>query len=184
MTYFQVATDARFSPPALCDRRADSFARRVRLRNLFEYAAGAALLIGFPAVGWVFARLGEWEMVGAIGLCVAGVIVAMAQVYRRAGNQERRPEQPCRAYLMAQYRHQRDALASIPKWYLGPLLPGLFAVYGVVAVKVAAKAGIAAALAGIAVPAIATLTFFGFVWWVNAWAARRLDREIAALARE
>ncbi len=175
------AHDAQFSQARSCETRATRFERRIRVRNAIEYIAGAlvALLFG----GATIAALLRGEIAFALGflLVLAGTAAVLWNLHRRGANLERHPEDTCRAHLRRQYEHQRAALAAVPAWYIGPLLPGTLAIYATVTAKVAEKAGWATALSGIAGPAAITFGLFAAIALANLWGARRLAREIAAL---
>lgn len=175
------ARDAVFSEPAECARRADRFERRIRIRNLVEYAAGALVLILFTASSVGAAWIGEWAIALSFALVVAGTLIVLRNLARRAGNLERRPEEPCRDHLRRQYRRQYQALRSVGSWYLAPFIPGLVLLYAVITWKVSAVAGWGEALSGIAGPAAATAGIFAAILAANLWAARGLRRDIDAL---
>lgn len=175
------ASDARFSEPGECARRASSFENRIRLRNMLEYAAGAFVLVLFTGTGIAAACKGEMMIALANALVVAGTIVVLANLRRRAANLVRRPEDACRVHLRRQYCHQRDALRAVPLWYIGPLVPGIALFYGAVTWNVAQVTGWSAALDGIAGPLAITFGIFGAIALANGLAARALTRKIDEL---
>ena len=172
---------AQFSDPDLVTRRSTRFSRTVRRRNLIEGAAGL-LVIGLFGSGTVAAAsIGEWAFAGASAMVVAGTIFILWHLIRYGSNLARRPEDDCRSHLLGQLARQRDLLRRVPFWYLAPLLPGVCAVYGITAFKVAEAQGWEKALGGVWQPFLATIVFFVFVGGLNLWAARRLSREIGAI---
>lgn len=172
---------AQFSDPAVVTLRATRFSRTVRRRNLIEGAAGV-LVIGLFGAGTVAAAsIGEWAFAGAGALVVAGTVFILWHLFRHGSNLARRPEDDCRSHLLGQLARQRDLLRRVPFWYLAPLLPGVSAVYGITAFKVAETQGWVTALGGVWQPFLATMAFFVFVGVLNLWAARRLSREIGAI---
>jgi hypothetical protein len=88
---------------------------------------------------------------------------------------------PALAFLRDQLMRQRDALAGVWRWYLAPLVPGmaLFIAATYRAMRTAMPTG--AAIAGIAPSIIVIVAIFVAIHFINRAAARRLDREIAAL---
>jgi membrane protein implicated in regulation of membrane protease activity len=174
---------ASFSEPGACRTRATAFEKTIRRRNALEYAAGGLVVVGFAAMAFFFASVGEWMIAAtSIAILVAAVFV-VAKLRRDGSARLRRPEQTCREHLREQLVRQRDLLRSVPKWYLAPFIPGLLGLYIVVTVEVAAIHGWATALDGIWFKAVATAAFFIFVAWLNLRAARKIDREIGALDR-
>lgn len=175
------SADARFSDPEACARRSTRFERTIRRRNLIESAAGGVVIVLFTAGAVAAASVGEWAFAAAGALVVAGTAFILWHLHRRGSNLVRRPEDDCRTHLLGQLARQRDLLRRVPQWYLAPLLPGICAVYGITAAKVAETRGWETALAGVWQPFVATIAFFIFVGWLNLWAARRLGREISAI---
>jgi len=170
-----------FTEPEELKSRMSMFERRIRRRNMFEYAAGGMLLcFEIPAFA-MYVSLGETLMAGAMLLMVVGTLLVLLNLYRRASMQRRRPEEDCRSHLVAQYRRQAEALRTVPLWYIGPLLPGVLGVYGMVAAKAVGTVGAGEILADMGLPFGATLAFFGFVIWLNLRAARGLKQQADAL---
>lgn len=175
------APDAAFTAPAECSRQADRFARRIRIRNGIEYAAGALVIALFGASAIAAAVKAEWLIAAALALIVGGTLVILRNLYRRGSNLERLPEEPCLAHLRRQYARQYAALRAVPAWYIGPLIPGCALLYVAVAAGVAEVAGWRAALSGIVQPAAITFGIFAAIALVNWWAAQRIRRDIARL---
>lgn len=149
--------------------------RRVRMRNLREYAA--ALLAGAVFAAYAFVLDELLLKLGSIAL-IGGLVAVAWNLHRRAS--ARRPDSaelasPCLAYLKADLTRQRDALRSVWKWYLLPLAPGMVLFLAGLAVAVPAGVAVASGL-GLALALLA--------WCVirlDAAAADRLDRELRAL---
>ena len=172
---------ARFTPDRELAGKQTDFHRRVRRRNVIEYIAGSLVIAVFAWTAWLTAQAGE--IVITLGwLCgIVGIAVVMTNLYHRAGNLPHRPEADCRSHLRAQFEHQRQALASVPRWYLAPLLPGVVLIIAGSVLPVAREAGWLAALAAGAGPTAIVVGLFGAVAWLNRRAARMLEREIEAL---
>ena len=148
--------------------------RRVHWRNIREYAAAAIVVVIFGA----FVRNEHgWGRVPPL-LLIAGTLYSMFELSRRGANSVP-PDMGMTAYLEF-YRHelerQRDALRSVWRWYLLPLVPGLAAT--LIAKGIERHGASNARL--IAVAAVFALALVG-VWAINQWAARKLDRKIAQL---
>lgn len=173
--------EAGFTDPDALRTRATTFERTVRRRNLIEGAAGVLVIGLFVSGSVAAATVGEWALALAGALIVAGTAFILWHLFRSGSNLARRPEHDCRTHLLNQLVRQRDLLRRVPQWYLAPLLPGICAVYGITAAKVAGAQGWDVAISGIWLPFAATMAFFLFVGWLNLWAARRLSREIAAI---
>jgi peptidoglycan/LPS O-acetylase OafA/YrhL len=108
---------------------ATRFERKVRRRNLIEYAAGA-VLIPLMGAAALFGHSG-WMMRTAAAMSLAGVIFVLWQLHRR-GSPGRAPRagsaESLLAFQRAELVRQRDALRSVPLWYLLPLVPGFLMV--------------------------------------------------------
>jgi hypothetical protein len=106
-------------------RRAAKFQRRIWWRNAREYAACAIVVAVFgyyvKCVPFPLARAGSL-------LTIAGALYAVWQLHRRASS-ENAPAaaafEDCLGFHRRGLERQRDALQSIWRWYLGPLVPGL-----------------------------------------------------------
>ncbi|MGB3807331.1 MAG: hypothetical protein WA936_09035 [Erythrobacter sp.] len=175
------AQDALFSEPSDCSARATKFERQIVRRNVIEYAAGA-LVAAFFGVFAVFAFTeGDWLIGCAALLLVAGTGMIVRNLHRRASNLERRPEDACIVHLRRQYEHQHRALRTVPRWYIGPLLPGVALFYGAIGWRVADAVGWGEALQGLMGPAAVTFGIFAVIIFANIVAARQLARRIRAL---
>ena len=177
----EAAPDATFSAPVNCATRAEKFERRIRLRNLIEYAAGAFVVVVFGGMMLGALAKGEWLIAISSLLIIAGAVFIMRNLHLRASNLERRPEDPCLVHLTRQYRRQYEALRSVPKWYLAPLIPGIVMFYAVVTAKVADRIGWLNAIEGVAAPAAFTIGLFALIALANWWGARVLERKITSL---
>ena len=177
----EAGAEARFSDPREFTRRTDSLTRTVRIRNALEYIAGAFVIVLFSgsAIGAVIK--GEWLIGLSLALVVAGTLVILWNLRRRASNLERLPEEPCLEHLRRQYSHQHAALSTVPKWYIGPLVPGVTLFYTAVTIRVSEATDFATAFEGISGPAAITFGIFAAIAAANWFAARGLKRKIAQL---
>ena len=175
------SADARFTERDALERKRTEFERRVRRRNLAEYLSGGLVIPVFAWFAWLTAQGGETILTLGWLFATAGMVVVLAALYRRAGNLPRQPETDCRSHLRTQLEHQRRALASVPRWYLAPLTPGIALVLVGSMFPLAREAGWGIALGGVAIPAAVVAAIFAGIAWLNRRAARALEREIAAL---
>ncbi len=173
--------DAHFTGPHELAHKRTEFERRIRRRNLIEYAAGGFVVPVFAWLAWQAARAGEMILTLGWLLGIAGMAVVLTSLYHRASNLPHRPETDCRSHLRSQLEHQRQALASVPRWYLAPLVPGVALVLVGSMLPIALNLGWGVALAGIAVPTAIVVAIFTGIAWLNRRAARFLENEIAEL---
>ena len=175
------AGGSTFTSPEEIAMKSDKFTRTVRRRNIREYIAGALVVTIFTAMAIFFITTGETLLAAASALNAVGGLVVMYGLYTRAGTVEPQPEQSCSVHLRAQLVRQRDALATVPRWYLAPLAPGV-ALLSIGFIELSSRtSGFRAALVD-ALPGIGlAIAIFAGVWWLNSRAASQLDREIADL---
>ena len=170
-----------FTNPEDLVKRTTQFERKVRRRNLIEYAAGALLLCFEVPAFIMFLMMGEPMMAGAMVLMFLGTLWVLWNQYKRASMERRRPEEDCRSHLASQYRRQAEALRTVPMWYIAPLLPGVLGVYGTVMFKAIGKVDAWDIFMKMGPLLGATLAFFGFVIWLNLRAARSLQKQAEEL---
>nr|WP_298927790.1 hypothetical protein [uncultured Erythrobacter sp.] len=177
----EAAPEAEFSPPGDCAERANAFERRIKRRNLFEYLAGLLIFaVCGPGAMFAFGK-GEFLIAISLVLMMIGTGIVMWNLHKRGSNLVRRPEDPCLTHLRRQYQRQYEALRSVPKWYLGPLVPGMAMFYFVSVAKSAEIDGWAAATSGAMVPVLATIALFGGVALLNWRGANVLKGKMASL---
>lgn len=174
--------DARPFAPTDLTRRARVLHRRVVRRDAIEYAAGGIAALIF---GWIALSTPEWSIQAACALVVIGMGVVMWNLWKR------RMPAPLEAlgatgidYYRAELVRLREALASVTRWYLAPLVPGLVAFLVAVGWVTARTAPVwlASVTTGVALAIIAGM--FWFIRCLNRAAADRLDEEIRALDAE
>jgi hypothetical protein len=165
-------------------RRARVFERRVRWRNLREYAGvvlltGVWLAVALAASGTVLVRA------ACLLLIAAGAAIAV-QLARRGGMRSAPPDLTTAAHLAfmkEQLERQRDLLRDVWRWYLTPFVPGLTLFLIAVPLEAPLKDRAGALWIGSALGAgIVALAFYG-VARLNAAGARHLQREIDLLDR-
>lgn len=160
--------------------RASLLQTSVQRRNFAEYAVGGALIVAFTA-----AALFAASTLGKIGctLTAAGVAVVMwrlAIVARAARMHGVFAAESWSAFYRGELVRQRDALSSVWKWYLGPLIPGMVVYWLSIGIKPDAgfSDGLIATV-GLGV----TATVFAAVASANKRAAAALQAEIDVLDR-
>ena len=163
-------------PASLAEVRqeTEAFRRRIRQRNITEYAAA-----GYALAVCVFRCVTTPHplMRAGFALAVPGLLWASYELYRRASS---RPvpaglsEAGSVLFYRGELARQRDALHSVHRWYLGPLLPSGLCILagqsfsGVWSWRVAAVTSGWAALLLLLV-------------WANRHGARMVQRRIEAL---
>jgi hypothetical protein len=154
--------------------KAQQFEKRVSRRNLREYIGGALGIAIFTIYLFIFRN--PVARAGSV-LIIAGVVMIMIQIYKRASPGSLPVDLALTASLEFHRRElvrQRDLLRSVMWWYIAPIVPGLV-VFG---------AGVTprhAAGAGALINAILLVCIFGAIYWANHRAAQVLDRQIAEL---
>lgn len=155
---------------------ATKFQRRIKVRNTVEYVAGAVVVAAFA---WQAAvRDSLLTQLGCVAI-ILGTFVMLWQMHAR-GSARPAPEHHASAVLdfhRAELARQRDALASVPIWYLGPALPGMALIMfdrwrTAPAEGEALQAGIGTAI---------VVAVFGVVWLLNHLGAKALQKEIDQL---
>lgn len=172
----------RFSPEEIRDR-AIRLQRTVRFRNLREYVAAAFVLAIFSGYAW---QANTWFAKAGPALIVAGTLYIMFQLYTRAASLPvpgseggTRITESCVQFHRRELERQRDLLRTVWRWYLGPLVPGLFVMLLDRFIEAWAKGGFAI-VASLGSVLITVLAFLG-VWWLNHVGAKKLEREINTL---
>lgn len=157
--------------------RATRFERRIWWRNFREYVAGALVISFWIVIG---PRIFHgWERLPIV-LTIAGTIYVMVQIHRRGPARPVPADAGARAWIQfhrLELERQRDALRTVWRWYLLPIVPGLAATIGVLVIK----RGVNAPLIGSII--LGALLFVG-IWALNRWGARKLDRKLQELQGE
>jgi len=171
--------DARGPSPAELAERARVLRRRVWRRDAIEYAAGALVAVAFS---WMGLASPDWGVRIASLVQVVGVLVVMRNLWtRRPTDDPAALDRDALSHLRALLTEQRDALASVGRWYIGPMLPGMILFLGAVSRVTASKTGWGPALGVAALAAAIVCGVFYGVLRLNRHAARTLDNQIAAL---
>lgn len=163
-------------------RRDRALRRRLKLRDATEFLAGGLVIVAFGYVAWIVPDL---AIRAAAILELAGVALVLTTLWRRRPRGDAEVlGVPVRDHYRAELVRQRDMLASVWRWYIGPIVPGMLAFFAAVAWASARATGdIQAAFPGLAL-LVPILGVFWLVGRINAAGARRLDAEIAELDSE
>jgi len=160
-------------------RKAGRFEHRIWWRNAREYAAMVLVMVCFGYYLYKFPH--PAERAGSM-LVIAGTLYIGWQLHKRASVRSAPVETgftTCLEFHVRELERQRDALNSLWRWYLGPMIPGL--VVFVAALTVSGRAPERQQPALIALwLAIFAASFWG-VWKMNQRAARKLQRRIDEL---
>lgn len=182
--WLAVSADARLSDPSDCAARARAFERRIRRRNVAEYAAGGSAALAFFVLSVGALWFGEWMIALASGLTCAGALLVLRNLARKGSNLAPEPGRPCVTHLKRQYQRQYDALRSVASWYIAPLVPGMLLLLGVITYRIAEVRGWQSALQDLFAPAAVVFAVFAAVIVLNGWAAAVLKRKIRALEEQ
>ena len=157
--------------------KATRFERQIRWRNLLEYGAAVIVVAAFVRLLWIASH----------GLVRAGAaLVVLATVYvvyriHRDASVTSMPERmaltTCLDFHRGQLVRHRDLLRSTWMWYLLPFVPGLLVL------QIGRAAADPSRTSQVAMSGMISVLVFLGIGWLNQRAARKLDREIAALER-
>lgn len=161
---------------AQLEKRARRFRRSVGVRNALEYTVGFFVIAVFLWYAWQFT--GVLMRTGSL-LCAAGVAVVLWQLHCRASARVLPDDtgRACLEFHRAELERQRDALRSVWRWYIGPMVPGVVVFRWGVETELADSTlfargpGANLFIAGV----------FLAVILLNLWAAHRLQKRIDAL---
>jgi hypothetical protein len=157
-------------------KKADAFGRTIHQRNMREWVISALLV---PLFGWMaYEAQGAPLFRLACLLIVAGIVYIAWRLARDARTTPPPPLEASTAEHLAAHRanleKQRDLLLSVPRWYIGPIVPGMVLFYVGTALEMPARAG-AVRWVTVAVGLSGTAAVFAFLIWVNRLAARKLQ---------
>ncbi|WP_052768968.1 hypothetical protein [Aurantiacibacter marinus] len=157
--------------------RADQFRRTIVRRNWGEYAAGAFVILAFSTMAVTGPLLAM--RIGA-ALIVGGTCVVLWQLHRRGSPlspMEHGGQLSVLEYQRRELVRQRDALASVFRWYLLPLMPGM-AIMMLAPLLSTAPAQWAMPPATALLAMASVVAVFAGIYVLNKWGARKLQSEI------
>jgi hypothetical protein len=159
-------------------RRAGKFQSRIHWRNLGEYAGGLVATLLF---GSFLLKSHDILFRTAFGFFIAGLAYVAFQLQRK-GSARSMPaamgSATCLQFYRRELERQRDLVASVWRWYLGPLVPG-FAMYSLAYALAFPHPD---KLAGLALLDGMAAALFFLIWRLNVRAARSLQRLIDDLS--
>lgn len=173
--------DARPLTPEALRRRADELRRSTLLRDFAEYFAAGAVIATFSLYAIYAANL---FIAGGSALVILGTLAVTIGLWQRRPSRATDVRADTHiAYLRAQLVRHRDAAASVARWYLAPVLPGLCVLQVGYWMEQAPQVGaVGATMAAVAVVILVTIVFSS-IWWLNRRAALAYEQEIKALDR-
>jgi predicted NBD/HSP70 family sugar kinase len=159
--------------------RAERFQGRIRTRNVIEYGAAAFSIVAFG----VFAIILPDPIIRiGVALIIAGLIYVcwkLSRLGRAAHDNDRARAASIADFHQSELMRQRAALASVWRWYIAPLVPGLVVFVAGVALAIPAPISEKLSLFGTTLGFAALV--FAAVIWLNGQAVKRIDAELAAL---
>jgi hypothetical protein len=171
--------DARAPSSAELMDRARVLRRRVWRRDATEYAVGA---VAAGVFGWMGLASHDWGVRTACLVQIVGLLLVMRNLWtRRPVDDPAALDRDALSHLRALLTAQRDALASVGRWYIGPMLPGMILFLAAVSRVTATNTGWGPALIVAALAAAIVCGVLYGVLWLNRHAARTLDAQLATL---
>lgn len=165
-------------------RLAVKFEARIRRRNYIEYAASVFVVVIF---GW-YATFPEpatplWPIANL--MIIAGILAVVWNLHRKA--QAAKPPADASAttlidFQRAEFVRQRDALKTVWRWYVLPVVPGVVVWFIAVGVGAPVKDPVRLAIA-LGVTALFVMMVFGGIILMNLLGAAHLQRQIDTLDR-
>ena len=155
-------------------KKAERFQKRIRNRNLREYAASVVVFAAFSYYMW------RWpDLRLACGLILAGTAYVVYQLHTK-GAAKNVPASlaldPWLQFHRRELERQRDLLGDVWKWYLLPFVPGLLVFIATLLLRLPADKWIRM------LPFIVfcAAVFYG-IWRLNQRGANKLQRQIDEL---
>lgn len=169
--------DPLLPPIAELRDRAGQFHRKIRRRNLLEYAGGGLALLVLVVIAWLVPITSL--RIGTV-LLAAGVCTALWQL-RRRGTPLSPPVDGGQLSLMdfqrRELERQSKTLRSATTWYLLPLVPGLMVLLGMPLIDPNWPVGDDTLLDQLSRPAFVVAMLVA-VYWLNRKAANKLQAQI------
>jgi len=153
-------------------RRAEKLQKRVRWRNGREYISCLVAIV--ISARWIWTLPNPIMRAGS-AVMIVSMLYVMFQLYRRGSSREITGD--CLEFHLRELERQRDAVASVWRWYLGPMIPPLL-VWTIG--SLAYKRSLSHLLFVAGFTAVCGLVFYA-VGRLNQRAARCLERQIEEL---
>ncbi|MCX8474988.1 MAG: hypothetical protein MT490_04235 [Sphingomonas sp.] len=169
-------------PDAEALARADArFRRRIRRRDAIEYVAG---LLGASVFVVAAIQIPDWGVRLGCAAIILGMLVVLRNLWRR---RPRAPDAALGAPSLAFYRAtlvaQRDAVASVWRWYIAPPVPGILLLLLAILRVSAEHRPLWTAILAMVLTALPVVVVFWGIHRLNLAAAHRLQGMIDALDR-
>jgi hypothetical protein len=170
--------------PAEMRVKAKAFERRVQRRNTIEYVAAVLVAGVFSWYATFPATTPLWP--------IANILVVLGTLYvvwnlHRVGRANAAPASASFGALVDFHRaelvRQRDALATVWRWYLAPFVPGMILWFIAMGIELSKKLPLGAVITTQVMAAMLMLAVFLAVFLLNLLGAARLQRQIDALDR-
>ena len=160
-------------------RKAKKFQTKIFWRNAREYVAALVVVVFF---GFQFCRVTDARTRSGFTLIIAGMLYVAWQLHRRGSSRGPLAETGLASGLQFYRRElerQRDLVQTVWRWYLGPLVPGWVAL--MIALGRTNPGHLPHFAGSFTLFNLFAALVFVFVWKLNHWAARRLQRRIDEL---
>lgn len=168
--------DSRLEPLPLAEikARAAKLGRAIGKRNRREYAAAAFVVLIFGLYALILP--GMLLKAGSL-LVIAGSLIVAWQLVRRTSRADPAAEAAdIRLHYRTRLEVEERMLASVGRWYIGPLVPGL----AVFMAGLVEAGGFDSLIGFAAFTAVPTLVIIG-IWLLNREAAAMLRQQIDRL---
>jgi hypothetical protein len=167
---------------SLADVRAHSrrFQSQIRTRNFTEYAAAALVIVIF---GWMAFLIPDPVVKAGAALTALGAAYVSFALHRKARAADGQPDgtRSLLEFHRSELLQQREALATVPRWYLAPFVPGMLLFIGGVSFSEDTGLPLLVRIAQFGISLAVVGAVFMGVAWLNARAVKQLDARIAAL---
>ncbi len=168
--------------PEQLQEKAKKFHRQIIRRNIREYVGAAIAIPVFGLYIFIFPPL--LIKIGS-AMTIAATLYIVWQIHKRlsAGTlPEEAAELTWLEYHKRELEKQRNAKRTVWKWYLAPGLPGFVVITIGVALDMQAQQMPLYATATVLLMLIGVVvTVSGEIWWMNARAASKYQKQIDAL---
>ncbi len=155
------------------------FKRAVRISHAMEHAAGV-FVVGFFVAGAALPEQLGLPPIARVGaaLIACGAVFVMTYLALRGRPREARRDASTLACYRAELEHRRALLASVPRWYLAPFMPGMVVFLAGIAID---KWGEPQTLPTLAFVLAVVIAVNVSIVVLNRRAAAKLGRELAEL---
>ncbi len=160
-------------------RKAGKFHNRILWRNVREYAAAVLVAVFFAFQWW---QTPDFLTRAGFALIIAGMAYLVWHLHRQGAARGVPAEMGLSSgveFFKRELERQRDLVATVWSWYLGPMMPGWVVL--MVAIGRRNPGHVRHFPLFFAVFNLVAAAFFVFVGWLNQRAARKLQGKIDEL---